>query len=186
MDKKMLVAVIGISAALLAATCVTASSWTFNTPLYTFRMEQASNKMNFLPTEMNTFTYITEKGHDLIYATGCSGCGDAEPLLPETCSTCSQHYCDEPTLCGTCGTCGTCWSTCPYTCDGDTCDETSCQNTCESTCPYTCMDWTCAGSTCGGWTCHATCQYTCYYYLTCQYTCYYYVTCGYTYTCIVC
>ena len=63
-----MIAVIGAALA-LAVTCVTASTSLCNTPLYTFRIEQASSKMNFLPTAMNEFTSTTEKGYNLTYDT---------------------------------------------------------------------------------------------------------------------
>jgi hypothetical protein len=152
MDKKkmLLVAVItGITS--LAITGVTAHSFTSNTPLYTLRMEQASNKMNFLPTAVNEFTYIAEKGYGLTYNTqgDCSMngyCGDANPL--GTGVSCVQTQCD------TCYTyCGQ--NTCQYTCP-DTCGDT-CGNTCPYTCPYTC-EYTCDDPTCGGTCGEVTCK----------------------------
>jgi hypothetical protein len=59
MNKKLLIAAAGAAIALLAVT-VTASPWSSNTPLYTYRMEQVSSKMNFLPTEQSIFAYTTE------------------------------------------------------------------------------------------------------------------------------
>jgi hypothetical protein len=139
--KKISVAVTSVAVTFLAITCVTASFQTTNTPLYTVRMEQASSKMNFLPTEMNEFTYITEKEYNLDYCiTGrCNshGGGDVTPLLPYTCSTCDEYYCEEPTHCGTCVTC---YSTCQSSCGG-TC-STCTGLTCEGTCYPTECDWT--------------------------------------------
>jgi len=137
--KQMSIVVISVSFVLLAATCVTASPWTRNTPLYTFRMEQASSKMNFLPTAVNGFIYTTEKGHDLGHnAAECCGCGGAQPLAPYTCATCNEEMCEVPTICGTCGTCywmTTCHpNTCPWT-DWPLCYETQRYPTCHwSTC----------------------------------------------------
>ncbi|KYK32712.1 MAG: hypothetical protein HXS48_05000 [Theionarchaea archaeon] len=120
MDKKqrILVALIGASIAFLAITAVTANSRASNTPLYTYRMEQQSSEMNFLPTERNTFTYETE-GRCVLNSCGC---GDgAKPLNPYTCGTCDEYYCDNPSLCY-----GTCHSTCS-TCSGNTCFFLTCQ-----------------------------------------------------------
>ncbi len=133
MDKKIVTA--GIALALCVATCITASSQT-TTPLYTYRMEQVSSKMNFLPTERTTFTYTTEKGSAL----NCdvSPCGDKTPLstLWQTCApTCLTVCPDTCDTCDTCvtfqgiATCASCKPTCQLTCD---------------TCPWTCED-TCAG-----------------------------------------
>jgi len=164
--KWMSIAVISAVVTLLAVTCVTATSWS-RTPLYTLRMEQQSSQMNFLPTEMNTFTYVTEKGCNL----NCSivgGCCGVIPLSTSPASTCNPscfETCDQ--------TCPwTCFDTCESTCDGFTCDETSCQPTCSTcdqpTCPDTC--WvTCDGPTCPG-TCGPTCDETCIGH-TCTRTC---------------
>ncbi|MBU7028262.1 MAG: hypothetical protein HXS48_15120 [Theionarchaea archaeon] len=134
--KKVSLAVISVAVAFLALTAVTASSWTLNTPLYIFRMQQQSSRMNFLPYEKNGFTYTAEKGYNLSCdAVGCCG---AEPLEPptnwETCSSCES----------------TCWSTCPATCPAtcpNTCVDT-CPDTCEPTCWSTCEEPTC-WNTCG-------------------------------------
>jgi hypothetical protein len=138
--KKMLIAVISIAIVSLAITTVTASLSTSNTPLYTFRMEQSSSKMNFLPTEMNTFTYTTENGYGLNY--DILGCCGAEPLIMTY-----QYTCEFYPTCETCNTCSTC-STCS-TCGGWTCDPTGCQITCGSSCGGTCS------------TCEETCERTC-------------------------
>ncbi|MBU7026332.1 MAG: hypothetical protein HXS48_05270 [Theionarchaea archaeon] len=132
--KKMPVIVASVAFVFLAITCVTASSWTSNTPLYTLRMEQASSKMNFLPTERNTFTYETEGRYVL---NSCGYCDGAKPLNPYTCATCDEYYCDNPSLCY-----GTCYSTCPGTCSTcvtcNTCSGPTCEGTCYPTeCPWT-------------------------------------------------
>lgn len=135
MDRIRMVIATVVAAVLLAA-CVTGSSLT-HTPLYTVRMEQASNEMHFLSTALNEFAYITEKGCILIYDEGYSG---VQPL-------------EEPTVPGTCpNTCyDTCQNTCPYTCE-NTCEGATCEDTCQSTCE---------GPTCGG-TCYGpTCKSTC-------------------------
>lgn len=113
--KKMSLAVIGVAIASLAVAAVTANSWTLYTPLYTMRMEQASNKMNFLPTEMNTFTYNTEKGYNLNYGT-LRNSEDKPFYTFQTPWTCV-------------------FSTCVYTCT--TCDGPTCPVTCSYTCPDT-------------------------------------------------
>lgn len=148
--RKILVAVVSVCAVLVANTVI-ASSQISNTPLFTFRMEQASNRMNFLPTAVNGFTYTTENGCTLNNAVGHSG----EPLEVTVGKTC-EGTCVEPTCPNTClHTCAgnpTCSNTCPNTC-GSTCD------TCEQTCD-TCDD-TCVGVTCPG-TCLTMCIATCF------------------------
>lgn len=138
--KKMSVVLTGGIVAFLAMTCITALPRMTSTPLYTVRMEQASSEMNFLPTEMNTYVYTAAKGYNLnCCITGrcsCSG-GDVNPLLPYTCGTCDEYYCEEPTHCGTCVTC---YSTCQSSCGG-TCSTCS-GSTCEDTCYPTECDWT--------------------------------------------
>jgi hypothetical protein len=134
-------AVIGLAAVFLAVTCVTASSW-INTPLYTYRMEQVSSEMSFLPTELNKFSYTVENGYTVNY-TFVSCCG-ANPMKPPT----------EV-------------ETCPETCDGETCPFTACGNTCGSTCPNTSCGNTC--DTCTQPTCE-TCE-TCSTCTTCSSTC---------------
>lgn len=140
--KQMPIAVVGIALALLA---VTANSSLSITPLYTYRMEQASSEMNFLPTQRNSFVYSTEKGYNLNYdGKSCyvnpfeepTKYGETCPVTacPEpTCSTCPNtscgHTCDtctQPTCetCETCSTCPTQQSTCWDTCKGDTCWDT--------------------------------------------------------------
>jgi hypothetical protein len=59
------IAMISMVVAFLAMTCITASSGTSNTPLYTFRMEQASSGMSFLSTTVNEFSYNTRDGYTL-------------------------------------------------------------------------------------------------------------------------
>ncbi|MBU7025511.1 MAG: hypothetical protein HXS48_01115 [Theionarchaea archaeon] len=128
MDRKMMViAAISVAVASLAITAVTASPWASDTPLYTFRMEQASSKMNFLPTEMNQFTYTAENGYTLDYEV-VGYCSDVKPLDTGV-WTCYYSTCGGPT----------CWLTCPASCYG-TCNDPTCGSTCV-TCP-----WTCGGS----------------------------------------
>ncbi len=133
---------IGLAISLLAITGVTATSRPLYTPLFTYRMEQASGEMNFSATTMNNFTYNSEKGYNLNYNVCGQYCSGAEPLgnctyLSTTCSvTCPAS----------------CYGTCD-TCSGYTCDDTSCQPTC-----ITCLD-TC--ETCQGRTCDETCMNSC-------------------------
>jgi hypothetical protein len=137
MNKKMAITVMSIVAVSLVIAAAT-SSLMAHTPLYTVRMEQACNKMNFLPTEMNNFTYTTENGYNLNYDVSeyCSG---AKPL-------------------GTDATCHpSCDDTCEATCRGLTCWST-CPDTCQETCPETCgQKVTCDWPTCDYLTCPITC-----------------------------
>jgi hypothetical protein len=139
MDRtKNMSVVVGIAIMLFAAVCVTANPQIFGTPLYALRMEQASSKMSFLPTEMNGFMYTAENGYTLNFdASGRCCNGELRDTYQFTC----DFY---PTCYNTCPV--TCGRTCPDTCEGPTCSET-CPNTCEETCPYTCDD-TCDGPTC--------------------------------------
>ena len=137
-----LIVITGVTLAVLAVTAV-ASSSTTNTPLYTLRMEQASNKMNFLPTAVNEFIYTAENGYQLNYGftDDCCVAGSPDDTYELTC----DYY-------------KTCWDTCPRTCQGSTCTPTcpaTCNDpTCPATCPVTCDDPTCP------WTCD-TCYQTC-------------------------
>lgn len=144
MDRKISLAVTSVAAVLLVATTVTASPSRTNTPLFTFRMEQSSSKMSFLPTELNTFAYTTENGYRLNY--DILECCGADPLIMTFQYTCEFY-----------NTCDTCMSTCLFTCNptctsphtckyGGTCS--TCTSTC-STCNPTCTDlWTCYQTGC--------------------------------------
>ena len=151
-----------------------------NTPLYTYRMEQASSGMSFLPTEKNDFTYTTEPGYTLDYTvTLTAGSSTPQTTVPMqntqwiTCETCG-FTCD--TCINTCQTCYcTCWDTCRCTCQGITCDFITCDFTCIFTCDTcfdTCFDtcWDTCFDTCFG-TCFITCDPTCVD-PTCEHTCY--------------
>ena len=176
MDRKQQIVIGAVSMVLtvLVVAAVTASSSEADTPLYTVRMEQASSKMSFLPTEVNGFFYQTEKGCT-IKCTG-SGCSSVQPLdtgvwtcIGSTCGgdtcvlTCPESCygtCNDPTCPDTCNT--TCNDpTCVFTC-GDTHQNTcsTCEETCEHTCPVTCDDITCL-RTCSGDTCWHSCDVTC-------------------------
>ncbi len=150
--KKMLAAVMGVAAVSLVVMSVTAGSFFANTPLYIFRMEQASSQMNFWPAAVNGFTYTTENGCTVSVCV--AGCG----VIPLDLKSQRDTECDEtcfstcPVTCWTCPS--TCDATCPQTCDDPTCPYT-CYETCPNTCEYTCDDPTCA------YTCEQTCHYTC-------------------------
>jgi len=123
--------------AILAVAAVTAHPFTPHTPLYTMRMEQVSSEMNFLPTEVNNFTYAAEKGHEFNYEALGVCCGVLnEPTIPlgTCCYQLTCRTCEETCEGETCQ--ASCWSTC-NTCE-PTCEEPTCLITCEHTCPYTC------------------------------------------------
>jgi hypothetical protein len=86
---------IGIVIVSLTIAVAAANSPAFSTPLYTVRMEQASSQMSFLPTEMNNFTYTTEKGYtvnyDILARCDYAGLSFGGFTCPETCPyTCEQ------------------------------------------------------------------------------------------------
>lgn len=157
MDRKVLISACAAFVS-LAVMCVTAAPWIVNTPLYTYRMEQASDRMSFLPTSMNTITYTTDERSTLICeVTACYSAQSFDTDLPTcenmtcltyavTCSTCSGYTCESP--------CDTFVDTCEATCEGLTCEGTcsglTCQ-TCGDTCDgLTCVQITCVPSTCWG------------------------------------
>ncbi|MGD2248582.1 MAG: hypothetical protein PVF58_09250 [Candidatus Methanofastidiosia archaeon] len=150
--KKIGIAVTGVVVVSLVLFS-TVGSLVGNTPLYIFRMEQASSEMSFLPTIAKGFTYITENGCTLNHAVeGCCG------IVPLDMKSERATECDE-TCANTCpATCETCPSTCDYTCP-QTCDDPTCPSTCEDTCGNTC-EYTCDDPTCPS-TCEFTCRYTC-------------------------
>ncbi len=137
--QKMLGLVISVVITFQVFAGVTALGWESNTPLYTLRMEQQSSKLNFLPTEMNEFTYVAQAGYSLDYnadgSCGCLGARYVVPRWPYTCNTCDEYYCEEPTHCGTCATC---WGM-------PTCSPVSCPWTewpfCEVTQVWPTCDW---------------------------------------------
>ena len=148
---KRVVSLVVIGVIIVGCAALATATTGISTPLFTLRMEQASSGMNFLPTAVAQFMYVTEKGYTVV------GLTSAVPLdtltAPPTCpQTCDDLTCEE---------------TCPHTC------WNTCGLTCSSTCPQTC-DVTC-GSTCytcpGGYTCYSTCPYTCGGNPTCQKTC---------------
>ena len=119
-NQEMPMAVIVVVIATLAVSAVTANPQTLNTPLYTFRMEQASSEMNFLPEEKSTFIYTTEKGYQLnAYVHGYPNNVKSLPVTYHTC-LCTVGYGCSYTLVHDCGcTYGGCWYTsgeeCGYT-----------------------------------------------------------------------
>lgn len=162
MDRKLALIVVASTAfAVLTVATVTATPWISDTPLYAYRMEQASSKMNFLPTQVATFTYNAEKGYTLSYE--AAGFCSAEPLAPtgEEIETCWPE-------------CTTNEYTCPNTCEW-TCFMSTCPvNTCSQTC-YTCPENTCNSTCTSPYTCHlstcvSTCNPTCNSPWTCQYS----------------
>ena len=175
--KRALTALIGVAVISLVITNVAASpKISGNTPLYAFRMEQASSEMSFLPKEKTNFTYTTERGCTLNYDTAEACNVEGSKLVhigPYT--ACIFLTCYETCVQYTCwGTCDfTCWGTCDFTCWGtcrtcwDTCQFT-CLGTCEFTCWGTCFYPTCF-ETCVQRTCRNTCDFTCWG--TCDFTC---------------
>ncbi|MBU7017369.1 MAG: hypothetical protein HXS44_07650 [Theionarchaea archaeon] len=133
MNRKIVIAAIGVIMVFLVVTYATAS-FSVNTPLYRYRMEQSSSKMNFLPTALSTFAYTAEKGYqvkcDVLGSVGDDGDGTDSVVI--TCQT--TGYTCLPTCESSCP--DTCWPTCPDTC-WYTCDYT-CDITC-STCDVTCF-----------------------------------------------
>lgn len=121
------------------------------TPLYTYRMQQASSSMNFLPMEKNDFIYTAEKGCELQYilegSSDTVGAGNVNDYtwywtLDCTCQwmwTCYEWTC-WPQTCGYQMTCNVNW-TCQYM----TCGR------------WTCWPWTCKYWTCQVWTCWLSC-----------------------------
>ena len=165
--------------AVCAVAAVSADPSPASTPLYTLRMEQHSSELNFLPTEVNDFTYTTGDGFTLNCDVSTTCCTDVQPLstapggtfcftCPPECDTsewtCHGNYTCYYTCEGHGYTCDqtSCQETCS-TCEGWTCDATGCQSTCSTcdqpTCPDTCWD-TCDDPTCP-YTCEHTCRYTC-------------------------
>lgn len=123
--KRMSLVAMSAAMVLLAVTVVTASPRVSKSPLYVYRMESESSKLNFLPTERNEVIYNTEGGYVLNYAITAESLGEyvlgsTQPSCSWTCvhSTCEQ----------TCpGTCGSTCSTCPYQTKCSTCIPNTCQ-----------------------------------------------------------
>jgi hypothetical protein len=164
-DRKQGIVIVaaGLVLAVLGVAAVTGNPSMPNTPLYTIRMEQASNAMSFLPKPVNQFTYVTEKKHDL----NCNVAAYHGKHPLSTGDTCPEDTCEPPTCPWTCYE--TCPNTCNPTCNSPTCFNT-CPNTCmtcPATCPQTCEP-TCKEETCIK-TCFPTCSFSCWF--TCQKTC---------------
>ena len=115
--KQTAIAVFGVLIAFLTALDVMANPQISDTPLYTFRIEQASNEMNFLPTTVNTFTYLAEEEYTLEYG---------PPELRDSTNPLStfEWTCIDSTCGNTCNTCYSCWLTCEAS--KRTCPSTSC------------------------------------------------------------
>ncbi|MGD2251007.1 MAG: hypothetical protein PVF58_21630 [Candidatus Methanofastidiosia archaeon] len=147
----------------LVVSCVTAGFDASNTLLYNLRMEQASSKMSFLPTEINEFVYNTERGcalnYDFMGYNGISGhSNNANPLNTAPNGDTCEGTCVDPTCPDTCyqtcpGSGSTCSDTCPNS--GSTCywigsclilcgyyptDGDLCWMTLEATCDYSCNE----------------------------------------------
>jgi hypothetical protein len=120
MNRKILFIIAGIAVASVTVAAVTAIPLTYNTPLYTVRMEQISSEMNFLPTEMNDFTFTAENGYNLNY-------------IPEYCDVGSYD-----TYARTYDGSYTCWGyyTCPFTCNSNITCYSTCRPTACAPCPY--------------------------------------------------
>ena len=147
---------LAVSAIVFFAIATATANALPNTPLYTYRMEQVSSEMGFLPTEKNDFCYTAENGYTVTY-------------LWEWYAAVSHITTSQP--CELCRKLKTDWiRTCPKTCEtcpGDIrCKKTS-WDTCAATCPITCVA-TCLGKpTCFYYTCEKTCPDN----RTCQHTC---------------
>jgi len=63
------VVVIGMAVLTFLASVAMASQQVTDTPLYAYRIEQASSKMNFLVTKRNVYSYTAESGYELNYGT---------------------------------------------------------------------------------------------------------------------
>lgn len=102
-------ALISLSIAVVTAIPGTTST----TPLYTYRIEQESSEMNFLPTPINEFTYTIENKYTLNYEV--ESYIDEEPC--ETQATCFETcthltWAQYPTCAVTCGlSCAWCYNT---------------------------------------------------------------------------
>jgi hypothetical protein len=133
--KRTKVSLAVLAVVFLAVMWVAADYNTCHTPLYLYRMEQVSNKMGFLPTEITAFTYTAEYG----FYQHCTIPGTHDKMQYTTTEmTCIPFTCEV-----------TCPDTCPITCDDPTCILT-CEATHWYTCEQTCPD-----------TCEHTCRYTC-------------------------
>ncbi|MBU7028275.1 MAG: hypothetical protein HXS48_15190 [Theionarchaea archaeon] len=106
------VVVIGMAVLTVLASVAMASQQVTDTPLYTYRIEQASSKMNFLVTERNVYSYTAESGYELNYGT-IRGWGficriDDETSNGKVCQVFGLH--DLETRLGPGCTYETCWS----------------------------------------------------------------------------
>jgi hypothetical protein len=92
MDKRVVsLAVIGVI--IVGCAALTTATTGISTPLFILRMEQASSGMNFLPTAMTQFMYVTEKGYTVAGLTSVVPL--EEPTAPLTCpQTCDDLTCE--------------------------------------------------------------------------------------------
>ena len=118
---KIPAAIIGIVVATLLVSTAMASPQITDTPLYTYRMEQESSRMNFLATERNTFSYTAESGYELNYDT----IGGWVFIRRIEIVSCGGYVCFFAVACTYEG--GTCYYllTC-NTCNPPTCSPTTC------------------------------------------------------------
>lgn len=171
MKGKQVFIVIGVVIFITAVIVAVASSSSFNTPLYTVRMEQVSSKMNFLPKEANQFIYTAIKGQEIFFNIKSNGIFDDPPETEGPscdsihCNTCGVTECGE-----SCGLECETMENCP-TGDPETCGGASCTPTCGSTCD----DPTCYGPTCP-FTCYQTMVGTCCTCYSCDFTCFQTIT----------
>ncbi len=93
MNKKRMISISVVSVAFIGCivAAVSADFSNHSTPLYTYRMAQMSNKMSFLPTQVNDFTYNVRGEYTI--ACDVSGAKGAVPAGPVswgriTCDTC--------------------------------------------------------------------------------------------------
>ena len=117
MDKtqKRISVFVASSALILTVACAAGSFWVSTTPLYTYRMEQVSSRMNFLPTKVNEFAYTAENAYTLEYHVS-GNYDDTKPLecsyylttCADTCRSTCNPTCDDPFTCN--------WSTCKLLC----------------------------------------------------------------------
>lgn len=129
--RKMLIAVMSIATVSCAAAFAAASPRSVTTPLYTARMEQASSEMRFLPTTMNTFTYITREGYTLDHEASGDWYSGYHWFLASEISCPTVVTCESCIICPTDINCPTEGSTCePTECFMNTCLDTQCDRTC--------------------------------------------------------
>ena len=70
----MVIAALSMALVFCAITAVAAKPSAPDTPLYTFRMEEASSEMNFFPKQKSNFTYTAEKVYTVDFAVSAKYC----------------------------------------------------------------------------------------------------------------